>query len=91
MRFIKELKAKNIAARTSREMLVALEVPMALDAAGIILRAAMERTESRGAHFRTDFPGVHPGGSPISSLLAVKIAYRAYSLEENECRLFSDT
>ena len=55
---VKELKqkAKNIAARTSREMLVALEVPMALDAAGIILRAAMERTESRGAHFREDYP-----------------------------------
>jgi fumarate reductase (CoM/CoB) subunit A len=55
---VKELKrkAKNIAARTSREMLVALEVPMALDAAGLILRAAMERTESRGAHFREDYP-----------------------------------
>jgi fumarate reductase (CoM/CoB) subunit A len=55
---VKELKlqAKNIAARTSREMLVALEVPMALDAAGLIVRAAMERTESRGAHFREDYP-----------------------------------
>ena len=55
---IKELrgKANNLAARTSREMMVALEVPMALDAAGLILRAAMERTESRGAHFREDYP-----------------------------------
>jgi succinate dehydrogenase/fumarate reductase flavoprotein subunit len=51
-----KLKAKNIAARTSREMLVALEVPMALDTAGFIVRAAMERTESRGAHFREDYP-----------------------------------
>ena len=49
-------KAKNVAARNAREMLVALEVPMALDAAGLILRAAMERTESRGAHFREDYP-----------------------------------
>ncbi len=49
-------KANNLAARNSREMLVALEVPMALDAAGLIIRAAMERTESRGAHFREDYP-----------------------------------
>jgi succinate dehydrogenase/fumarate reductase flavoprotein subunit len=55
---IKELKekAKNVAAGTARETLVALEVPLALDAAGLIIRAALERTESRGAHFREDYP-----------------------------------
>ena len=55
---VKELKekAKNVAAGNAREMLVALEVPMALDAAGLIIRAAMERRESRGAHFREDYP-----------------------------------
>jgi succinate dehydrogenase/fumarate reductase flavoprotein subunit len=37
-------------------MLVALEAPMALDAAEMIVRAAMERRESRGAHYRSDYP-----------------------------------
>lgn len=45
-----------LAASTGRGMLVALEVPMALDAAEMIIRAALERRESRGAHFREDYP-----------------------------------
>jgi succinate dehydrogenase/fumarate reductase flavoprotein subunit len=55
---VRELKKKvdSVAAKNARETLVALEVPMAIDAAGLIIRAAMERTESRGAHFREDYP-----------------------------------
>lgn len=46
----------RLASSTGMEMLVALEVPMALDAAEMIIRAALERRESRGAHFREDYP-----------------------------------
>jgi len=49
-------KAPKLSASSGREMLFALEVPMALDAAEMIARAALERTESRGAHFREDHP-----------------------------------
>ncbi|MGQ9679348.1 MAG: FAD-binding protein [Candidatus Bathyarchaeia archaeon] len=43
-------------ASSSRSMLEALETPMALDAAEMIVRAALMRMESRGAHFRRDCP-----------------------------------
>ena len=43
-------------ASSGRMMLGALEVPMALEGAEMICRAALERTESRGAHYRTDYP-----------------------------------
>ncbi len=49
-------RAEQLRARNSREMLNTLEVPMALEAASFIIRAATERTESRGAHFRKDYP-----------------------------------
>jgi succinate dehydrogenase/fumarate reductase flavoprotein subunit len=49
-------EATKLSASSGREMLFALEVPMALDAAEMIARAALERTESRGAHFREDHP-----------------------------------
>jgi succinate dehydrogenase/fumarate reductase flavoprotein subunit len=55
---IAELRVETLklSASSGREMLFALEVPMALDAAEMIVRAALERTESRGAHFREDHP-----------------------------------
>ncbi len=59
---IHELRGASSQVKASgREMLVALELPMALDAAEMIVRAAMERRESRGAHYRTDHPSEDPG------------------------------
>jgi len=43
-------------ASSNSSMLEALEAPMALDAAEMIVRAALMRTESRGAHYRRDYP-----------------------------------
>ena len=55
-----KLMADRIVARKGREMLVALEAPMALESAEMIIRAAMERKESRGAHYRPDYPTEDP-------------------------------
>ncbi len=55
-----KLRADRIVAKGGRDMLVALEAPMALESAEMIIRAAMERKESRGAHYRTDYPGEDP-------------------------------
>jgi succinate dehydrogenase/fumarate reductase flavoprotein subunit len=54
---VKGLKRKieRVSAANGREMLVALEAPMALDVAEMIIMAAHERTETRGAHFRNDY------------------------------------
>jgi len=55
---IAELKGDlpRLHASSGRMMLEALEVPMALESAEMICRSALERTESRGAHYRTDYP-----------------------------------
>jgi succinate dehydrogenase / fumarate reductase flavoprotein subunit len=53
--------AERITAKNGRDMLYALEAPMALESAEMIIMAAMERKESRGAHYRTDYPKEDPG------------------------------
>ncbi len=47
---------RKMLAYPGRQMMAALEVPMALDAAEMTVRAAMARKESRGSHYRTDHP-----------------------------------
>ena len=49
-------EASSLEVSGGYEMREALEVPMALDVAEMIVSAALERRESRGAHFREDFP-----------------------------------
>ena len=48
--------ASSLKASNGGEMREALEVPMAVDVAEMIVMAALERRESRGAHFREDYP-----------------------------------
>lgn len=59
---VQELRddSRQVAAGHGRPMMAALELPMALDAAEMIIRAAMERRESRGAHYRRDHPAEDP-------------------------------
>ena len=47
---------------------VACEARNMIDAARLIARAALVRTESRGAHFRSDYPAPDPAwvGGPVS-------------------------
>ena len=52
---LRHMASKTSASR-GRDMLVALEAPIAIDVAEMIVRGAMERKESRGAHYRTDYP-----------------------------------
>jgi succinate dehydrogenase / fumarate reductase flavoprotein subunit len=46
----------NVGVPTSRSFEFAVDLQFALVVAEAILRTALERTESRGAHFRTDYP-----------------------------------
>ncbi len=59
---IQELRdsTRRLMALPGRQMISALEVSMALDAAEMIVRAAMMRRESRGAHYRLDHPEENP-------------------------------
>jgi succinate dehydrogenase / fumarate reductase flavoprotein subunit len=45
---------------TSRSFEFAVDVGFMLTAAEAVLRGALERTESRGAHYRTDNPETDP-------------------------------
>ena len=51
-----KLMADHVTVSNSRDMLQALEASMSLESAELIIRGAMERRESRGAHYRTDYP-----------------------------------
>ncbi len=50
----------DVGGPTSRSFEFALNLGFALTVAEAILRSARERTESRGAHHRTDYPDVDP-------------------------------
>ncbi len=46
--------SRRLLAKHGKQLLAALELQMAIDACEFIIRAAMERKESRGAHYRLD-------------------------------------
>lgn len=52
---LKEMES-GLRASSGRKMLEVLEVSMALRVAEMIIRSALERRESRGAHYRVDYP-----------------------------------
>ena len=49
-------EATSLKVSSGNEMREALEATMAVDVAEMIVKAALERRESRGAHFREDYP-----------------------------------
>jgi succinate dehydrogenase / fumarate reductase flavoprotein subunit len=51
-----QVKADSSTLRFNGGLITALELPLMLDLAMIIGEGALARTESRGSHFRTDYP-----------------------------------
>jgi succinate dehydrogenase / fumarate reductase flavoprotein subunit len=54
----KKARDMDVGPVTSRSFELAVDIGFMLTAAEAVLRGALERTESRGAHFRTDHPGI---------------------------------
>jgi len=50
------VKVKDNSTIFNNDLIFALETENFLELANVILKSALERTESRGAHFRSDFP-----------------------------------
>ena len=53
-------RAVRVGGVTSRSFELAIDLGFMLTAAEAVLSGALERTESRGAHYRTDHPGMDP-------------------------------
>ena len=68
----RNLKLEDRSSTFNTEFISALELDYMLELAEVILRSAVERTESRGAHQRTDFPA-----RDDEKFLAHSLAYRA--------------
>lgn len=83
---INELRdtTSKLQAQQGRQMVDALELYMALDVAELIIRSAMERCESRGSHFRTDYPEEDPNW--LKSIIQCKKgnAIKIYTLPLDE-------
>jgi len=71
--------ARNVLAKPGKQLSSALELLMALDVCEYIIRAAMERRESRGAHYRLDHPEEDPAWRKTVILFrrgeAVQVSY----------------
>ena len=52
----RNIKLRHHSARFNGGLITALELPLMLEVAAIIVEGALARTESRGSHFRTDHP-----------------------------------
>ena len=68
----RHLKLEDRSSTFNTEFISALELDYMLELAEVILRSAVERTESRGAHQRIDFPA-----RDDDKFLAHSLAYRA--------------
>ena len=68
----RHIKLEDRSRTFNTEIISALELAYMLELAEVILRSAAERTESRGAHQRTDFPA-----RDDDKFLAHSLAYRA--------------
>ena len=55
-----EMSNVRVGGVTSRSFELTIDLGFMLTAAEAVLRGARERTESRGAHYRTDYPGTDP-------------------------------